>query len=93
MNTPLLILAAIVIPLTVLAFLLLFTRAAIWLALRPRTRAIIFGALGVLYVVIGIWEAQTAGWRDFSFFQISMGIFWIAYAIYDYRKGVSQSLE
>lgn len=92
MSTLLLILAAIAIPLTAVAILLLFSRTAKRLALSPRTRAIIFGTLGFLYPVIAVWEAQMEGWRAFSFLQIVMGIFWIAYALYDYREGVSQSL-
>lgn len=88
MDIVLLILAAVAIPVTILAFFLFFSRSMVWLAPRPRTRASIFAVLGILYPVIAVWEASSEGWRPSSYLQITMGVFWIVGAIAEYKRGV-----
>lgn len=87
MKIALLVLAAIAVPFTVLAILLLFSRSISWLAPRPRTRASIYAIVGVLNAIIPVWEAQTEGWRTSSFLLILTGIAWIGLAIHEYRRG------
>lgn len=88
MDIVLLILAAIAVPFTILAIVLIFSRSMSWLVPRPRTRAGIFATIGVLYPVIAVWEAQTEGWRPSSILGIILGISWIAFAVHEYRRGV-----
>jgi hypothetical protein len=56
MNLPTLIFIAILIPLTIVAILWIFSQAMGWFVPRPRARGVLFVLLGIGYVVWAIWD-------------------------------------
>ncbi|HEU5162242.1 MAG TPA: hypothetical protein VFV54_03760 [Thermoanaerobaculia bacterium] len=84
MNLPTLILVAVVIPLTVLAVAWLFGEALGWLAPRPRLRSLLFVGLGAAYLASAWWEAE----RGLALgLRIAMGVLWIGWGSWEFRRG------
>ncbi len=95
MSLPFLILIAVAVPFLVLAALLSFNRGMLWMAPRPHARGWIFISIGILCIGLGAWDVALSGWqwRFSSVTQIILDLFFIAYGVYDYRRGEVQSFD
>jgi hypothetical protein len=88
-NLPTMIVVAVAVPVTVVALVWLFAEMLGWLAPRPRLRGVVFGIVGLGYLVPSLWEGlgEERGWDFGLAFRIALGIFWLAWGWYEYRRG------
>lgn len=95
MNLPTLIFIAVAIPFTVVALLWAFAQYLGWLAPRPKARGWMYGTVGLLYLVVSIWELMGEEMQlglELGL-RIILGVIFIAMGFHEYRHGASVPID
>lgn len=90
MNVPMLTLVAAVVLATIVAVLWLIAEASGRLAPRPRTRGLLFVALGAAYLASAFWERERAVALTL---RIAMGVLWVGLGTRELWRGEIDAAE
>lgn len=92
MNLPILVVAAIAVPLLVFLGLYFFMKSSVLFALRPRVFATVSMVFGAFYVGFGLWEGRN-GFHTDSVLPIVLGVMFLVNGVYHWFRGQSVKLE